>query len=384
MLQQELELKKKKTFNLRDLFWKPIDLTYRALNHIEFKYNFKYNDYWKKRAKRLDDMYYSLVNAGTNALTQEQHVAIDELYSKYCEINHASHAFYTEKTGVFDARYIPDSLHRCIIDRFYNDWSAAKYIDNKCYYPLLFQDVKIPKTIAYRLNGLWYHEWGWVIDYQQVTKLVMSEDACFIKKATDSWGGLGVFYFQPTGHSVEDLTAIIKQIPCDLVIQQRIKQSDVLAKINSDSVNTLRLISLLKKDGSVKIYSSILRMGIKGSKVDNASSGGISVGINEDGSLKDVAFSNDGVRYTEHPTSHVKFGDFVIPNFGLARDMVIKLHPRFPHFRLISWDIAVDINDEPLLIEANLCDGELDFHQLNNGPVFGDDTEQILSEVFHK
>lgn len=225
---------------------------------------------------------------------------------------------------------------------------------------------------------------GGVIDYQQVTKIVMSEEECFIKKAADSWGGLGVVYFKPSDHTVEELEEIIKGFPCDIVIQQGIKQSKAIAKVNPDSVNTIRTMSMLKKDGTVKIYSSILRMGIKGAKVDNASSGGISTGIKPDGRLKDVAYSNEGVRYEEHPTSHVKFGSVVIPNFNKIEDLVVKLHPRFPHFRLISWDIAVDANDEPILIEANLCDGELDFHQLNNGPIFGDDTEAILAEVFHK
>ena len=28
--------------------------------------------------------------------------------------------------------------------------------------------------------------------------------------------------------------------------------------------------------------------------------------------------------------------------------------------------------------------GELDFHQINNGPIFGEDTEKILKEVFNK
>ena len=46
--------------------------------------------------------------------------------------------------------------------------------------------------------------------------------------------------------------------------------------------------------------------------------------------------------------------------------------------------MACDENNEPGLIEANLCDSELDFHQLNNGPVFGEDTELILQEVFGK
>lgn len=34
------------------------------------------------------------------------------------------------------------------------------------------------------------------------------------------------------------------------------------------------------------------------------------------------------------------------------------------------------------IIEANLCDGQLDLHQLTNGPLFGDDTVKILDEVF--
>ena len=36
----------------------------------------------------------------------------------------------------------------------------------------------------------------------------------------------------------------------------------------------------------------------------------------------------------------------------------------------------------PILIEVNMHSGQLDFHQLNNGPVFGEDTEVILKEVF--
>lgn len=373
MLQQEQYLRKKASYKLIDFLKSFFGLPNRILDHI------KYKCFVRDR----DNIYLSFVKDGELTLSKEQHKFIDELYSRYYRIRHCSHEFYTAKTGVFDNRYIPDSLHHWRIDPFFNNWSAAKYIDNKCYYPLMFQDVNIPTTVAYRLNGFWYQKWGGVIDYQQVTKIVMDEEVCFIKKATDSWGGLGVVYFKPSDHSVEELTKIIDGFPCDIVIQQGIKQSEAIAEVNPDSVNTIRTMSMLKKDGTVKIYSSILRMGIKGAKVDNASSGGISTGIKPDGRLKDVAYSNEGVRYDEHPTSHVKFGNIVIPNFNKIEELVVKLHPRFPHFRLISWDIAIDVNDEPILIEANLCDGELDFHQLNNGPIFGDDTEAILAEVFH-
>ena len=51
---------------------------------------------------------------------------------------------------------------------------------------------------------------------------------------------------------------------------------------------------------------------------------------------------------------------------------------------MISWDIAIGEDELPVLIEANLYFGQLDFHQLNNGPLFGEDTEEILHEVFAK
>ena len=317
-----------------------------------------------------------------NPLTKTQKEEIDSLYSKYFKVNYSSHLFYTLKTGHFCKNYIPDSIYTCIIDPFFNNWQMASVLDNKCYYPMLFKNVELPEMTAYRLNGFWYNCRGKNIDINEAISLSMKEEECFIKKATDSWGGLGVYYFNSSDSSETDLMNILGNMPCDLVIQKAIKQSKVLAAINEDSVNTIRIISFLSKDGAVKIYSSILRMGIKGAKVDNASSGGISVGILADGKLKQVAFSNTGIKYLEHPTSHAKFDDYSIPNFEKMQDMVRSLHPQFPYFRLISWDIAVREDNEPVLIEANFCDGELDFHQLNNGPLFGNDTEQILSEVF--
>ena len=140
---------------------------------------------------------------------------------------------------------------------------------------------------------------------------------------------------------------------------------------------TIRILSLLSDNG-VKIYSSVIRMGINGSKVDNASSGGITCGIKKDGHLNSYAYSAAGEKYDIHPTSKIKFDDITIPNFQKAKELVTNLHPTIPMFRLVSWDIAIDEEGEPILIEANLKYGELDFHQLNNGPVFGEDTEKIL------
>lgn len=45
--------------------------------------------------------------------------------------------------------------------------------------------------------------------------------------------------------------------------------------------------------------------------------------------------------------------------------------------RLISWDFSVSEEGHPVFIEANLSWGELDFHQMCNGPIFGERTHEI-------
>ena len=49
---------------------------------------------------------------------------------------------------------------------------------------------------------------------------------------------------------------------------------------------------------------------------------------------------------------------------------------------MVSWDFAIDEKGEPILIEMGTSFGGLNFHQICNGPVFGDMTEDVLKEVF--
>lgn len=341
-----------------------------------------------KRRIRIFDAEHKSMTPHNMDLTIEQRKEIDKLFKPYITIRYSSHLFYSAVSGTFYKEYIPNSIFRCIIDPYYNDWKMAYYLDNKCYYSKMFQDIALPKRIAYRLGTYWFDSTECLINFSEVLERVLKTKECFLKVATNSWGGEGVYYFNQKSGSKE-LIRIIDSISSDLVIEEAIRQSTTLNKINPFCINTIRIISMLKLTGEVKIYSSILRMGVGSAKVDNACSGGISCGICENGRLKPIAYSStyDGSKniskYTEHPSTHMRFDEIIIPNFENICCKVKKLHPKFPHFRLISWDIAINSEDEPVLIEANFSDGGLDFHQLNNGPIFGEDTEQILKEVFN-
>ena len=206
-----------------------------------------------------------------------------------------------------------------------------------------------------------------------------------VKKAAESAGGHGVFFVSTTEKETieEALARCIERINGDIMIQYPIRQHEVMNQINRSSVNTVRILSLLQKD-NVKIYSTIIRAGGSNSRTDNVSGGGFCCGVNPDGRLTEKGKFQNGDSITKTPSSGLELKSIVIPGIDEARKMACESAWRVPRFRLASWDIAIDNNGLPVLVEANLSYGGIVIHQMNNGPIFGEDTEKILREVFGK
>ena len=288
---------------------------------------------------------------------------------------------YYEKTGLFSEKYIPIDVYTNVIDEYFNPRTEAKYMDNKCYYGSLFAGIKQPEFSVMRCGGFWYNSENKIISQSEVAKIISNEKELFVKAATDSYGGKGVKYISNEGNITKDFFEFTEEIKGDLIAQRAIKQHRDMAAVNESSVNTIRMISLLTENGS-KIYSSIFRVGMKGKKVDNYSSGGVTVGIKEDGTLKKYAYNDRGERFDKHPSNGFIFDGYKVPGYEKARELVEKEHPMIPHFKLVSFDVAIDENGEAIFIEANFCKGSAEIHEFNNGPLFGEDTKKILDEVY--
>ena len=77
------------------------------------------------------------------------------------------------------------------------------------------------------------------------------------------------------------------------------------------------------------------------------------------------------------------FESVIIPNYSECVDIVMGLANRFATVsRLISWDLAIEESGHPLIIEFNASWAGVDVHQLCNGPIFGDKTDEVLEDVF--
>lgn len=320
-----------------------------------------------------------------DALTPEQVAQVKEFYAPYEIPNMVFHRYFTEKTGRFCPNYLPQDIYVTHVDPYLNDVRGSKYLDNKCYYDALFHGVPQPYTVIKRVNGIWLDHNSAPVSQEKMLELLAAEPrGVFVKEAQTSAGGKGVTYIADPANNGKEVLSICAKYPTDVIVQRELVQHADLAAFNSSSVNSYRLYSVLGKDGVAKIYSAVFRIGVGDTKVDNYASGGVSVGIDENGALRSDGFNKRGDKVLAHPASGITFLGYQLPSYDKAVELVKKTHPRIAHYRSVSWDIAIIEDGTPILIEANLCRGGIDLLQLNNGPLFGDDTKKILDEVFGK
>ena len=298
------------------------------------------------------------------------HLAWFEFYSSACDDN--SQLKY----------YIPDPVHFSEIDTFFTSPRISEAMDDKNLYDLYFHDVKTPLTIMRKINGELLDKEYHAITREQALDLYAQAGNVLSKAARMSFGGHSIKFFDVESCPKEEFSRYLDQVD-HIVIQEVISQHETLNRIHKASINTIRIMSLTL-DGTTQVLSSVLRMGQHGARVDNASSGGIVCGITSEGTLKEIAYDHNGNKFTGHPQSGPLKG-IKIEGYDKCCELVKQLAGRMcSASRLISWDFAIDPAGEPILIEVNLSFGELDFHQLCNGPIFGERTSEILSRVFNK
>lgn len=138
-----------------------------------------------------------------------------------------------------------------------------------------------------------------------------------------------------------------------MICEEFIRQHPVMKKLNPNSVNTIRIASLLQ-DGEVEILSATLKCGADGDIItDNLSIGGIGAQIDIPSGIVVTfgkTFNLDS--FTHHPVSGMQIIGLQIPHWELAVDLVKKAHKRVPQCTIYGWDIAITETGVDI-VEAN-------------------------------
>lgn len=324
----------------------------------------------------------------SSRLTAEQKKSVNNFWEGVYRVSPKWALYYSAKNGQFDPRYIPNTLYYTKIDQYFNARKLGYGFNDKNYYSKIFADFKQPRVLVRKINGMIFDENYNQISVEDAFALITSENEVICKPSQETGSGRGIQFFRKS--DIERIRKFLNDRTYDdYIVQALIKQHPTLNEVHEGSINTYRICSLLMEDG-VHILSSVLRMGVGSSKVDNATAkdnakyDGMTCGIDEFGKLKKYAYGyHTGQRYEQHPDG-LLFEGFQLPAFDKAVELVKQAHPRIAHFRLVSWDIAIDEDGDAVLVEANMRKGGINFHQFNNGPLFGDLTEKVLDEVFGK
>lgn len=168
-------------------------------------------------------------------------------------------------------------------------------------------------------------------------------------KVNDGESGYGV-------HKVEDYPALERLAlpPADYILQEPLEQHPTMDQLGATSVNTCRIATILA-NGECEILAAIARCGTKSTgNVDNTSSGGMAIGITEQGVLQGMAYRDPefGGRLAAHPDTGVLFDGFKVPFYDQAIDVVKRAHKALPRIASIGWDVAIT-TEGPVLIEGN-------------------------------
>lgn len=261
------------------------------------------------------------------------------------------------------------NFHNPYYDDFNGKMTCRVINQDKFYFYLFLSRLGIPtpKVFCFVKNkAVLYADEAYKIDKSQSAKeqlqVIFSNDMDAFAKPSDGMLGKGIFtlrikegviYMDGVQRSVDELIEAV--FSTDYIIQERIIQHEKMSALCSSSVNTIRLQTVMDKDGNVIPFGSGVRIGRMGNIVDNWAKGGVFVGIDaKTERLKDIGILKPkyGTKVTEHPDTHVAFSGYPIPFYKEAERMAVELHRLMYRSHSIGWDIAITENG-PIIIEGN-------------------------------
>ncbi len=153
------------------------------------------------------------------------------------------------------------------------------------------------------------------------------------------------------------------------LVEELLEQHEEMNKINPYTLNSIRIITLLSRDGSVEVLAAMLKTNSTNEPMDNFSQGGIVIGVDVNtGQLKKYGIMQypQGKIFTEHPLTKTKFSDFQIPFWQEVRQTAEKAQTVFHQVKSVGWDIAVTPKG-PVIIEGNQDWGTNGIQAANGG-----------------
>lgn len=147
-----------------------------------------------------------------------------------------------------------------------------------------------------------------------------------IVKPLSSEQGKGIFKI--TSEQNDKIEKFIKERKGVFLIEECLENHPTINTINPSSLNTMRVYTMVDKDGNIHILNSFLRVGGAGSDVDNWGSGGIGYHVNKDGIVDGYGIDKKCGKHAYHPSTNIMMIGFKIPRYNelvkFCKDIIKK------------------------------------------------------------
>lgn len=325
--------------------------------------------------KRVRKKYLAEESSTNNGepLTEEEKKEVNNLWGI---TDYKSHEMFKLFSG-FDARFVPNIVYSPRFLRVLNPVEYARVFADKSLYDTLHPTIPQPQCYVKNIGGGYRIE-DKVVSVDKAIEYINSLDYFIIKPTIDTGCGLGVRFVDTKKVDVRSIISVYKK---DFMAQEVLQQSQQTAVFHAKSLNTFR-ITTLNINGKASLCNILFRCGRGESVVDNGGAGGFMCGVSPMGQFEEIAYDKYFKKYS-CTEEGVKFGEHRISSMPSIVETVLKWHAeRLPMLGIAGWDIALDVEDKPRMLEVNLRCPRILFEQMcSRTPLFGDRTQEVIDYV---
>lgn len=349
----------------------PYSLGIRVYNWFE---TFAHDSFRKKFARIYST---SQLNAAKcnypnwKTLTKEQKNEIVAYWGLRCPVksDFMTHEIMLNVKGDFDVRYVPEKIFRLYLDPGLADRKLIWAWVDKNYYERFLPGLTFPHTYVRNVNG-WFLDHDYKPIGKEEARNIMTEQLPLIVKPSLVSGEGKNLRLITDEKSVEE---VLLTYPKDYLAQEVIAQCDEFNRMNSHSVAAMRVVTAIV-NGKAELMSSMLLTNTTDVIACNRNTapgvGVVLIGIDDDGKLADTGYFENAKPIRTLPNGFT-FGGIQIPSYREAIRLALEAHDCVPMLGIIGWDITIDKDNHPVIIEWNLGGIGMYHSQLTMGPLFG-------------
>lgn len=301
----------------------------------------KYFDYFKKAYREINNLNYRIGRRGLSGVYSYR----DFLWSYFrygCLINQYVNGNFwkyrhIDRKKILTYRRIEEFMKKC------NSSNHIYKLDNK---------------IEFNRHFLKFIKRDWL--YSKEMNFDSFKNLCkktkqLIIKPLDACEGQGIELISLSQNELDiaELRKTFNSLKSrNVIIEERVFNHPDM-DFNNNSVNTIRVNTIMDRSGQVHIFKPVLRAGVGENFVDNYNAGGCEYSIDvTDGIITSLSYQQYRLQGIYHPGCNKVMPGYQIPMWEEVIQTVEEACQMIPECRFIGWDIAIT-SEGVQLIEGN-------------------------------